>query len=316
MRKEGEGPQEGPCEQNPGVREPRSQQHSPQARPPTPTQPAVSPGRQPSARNTLGTPEGSTALLPPPAARLGLPNPQPEQAEAVNPAAWGKEVRGYGVRGDAASPQTGRPLEESEEGEKGAVSEAGADPGEKSSWERGMRRFRLGQRLPRTSATPVFTWKSRSSLKREKRSAILPPSLLSGRRSPVRSFPPATPAPSLPSSVPRLLPRPPAYRSGREEARYARPDRSTAGAGAFLPWRRNLPSRPRFARDPERDPGGRACALAPEGCKRFRRERSREGAALLGPDVFNLLPSPRRVSLFALLLAWKRRSPSSAFFTK
>ena len=96
------------------------------------------------------------AQPPHPAARLGLPNPQAKQDEAANPAARVKDVR-YRVREDAASPQTRRPLEESEAGEKGAGSEATAEPRAKENWEWGMRRFWFGQRLPRTSATPVFT---------------------------------------------------------------------------------------------------------------------------------------------------------------
>lgn len=195
-----------------------------------PTPPPLSPGSQPSARTRWAHPRA--AQPPHPAARLGLPNPQTKQDEAANPAARVKDLR-YRVREDAASPQTRRPLEESEAGEKGAGSEATAEPRAKENWEWGMWRLWFGQRLPRTSATPVFTWKSRSSLKREKRSAILPPSLLSGRRSPVRSFPPATPAPSLSFCVPRLLPRPPARagEGGRKRECVSRP----------LPrWRRRL----------------------------------------------------------------------------
>ena len=78
MRKEGEGLQEEPCEQNPGVREPRSQQHSPQALPPQPNRrvPWETAQRPQHAGHTRGqhnpppTPS-SQAGAPKPAARTG-----------------------------------------------------------------------------------------------------------------------------------------------------------------------------------------------------------------------------------------------------
>lgn len=69
--------------------------------------------------------------------------------------------------------------------------------------------------------------------------------------------------------------------AGKEGTR-TRPDRNPEGAGALQAWRRNLPLAAPFHTRPRATPAGRACALAPERRKRFRRERS-AGVGLLPP---------------------------------